>query len=109
MAEEKKKKVTEAAEALSAIDSLNAAMVVQGAYLPDKTVIRFDYKFELNDEAAPTYTYIALWVAAKSKWYISGITGGHILREMENVELAKVLASAHTLSATTLTEGESFK
>jgi hypothetical protein len=109
MAEEsKKKKSTEAAEAISAVDSLNAAMVVAGAYIPDGTVVKIDYVFDHRDEDAKSYTYIALWVPDQSRWYITG-QGGGISRELTNPDLAKILASPSTRSAIAMVDGESFK
>lgn len=110
-AEKKKSKITEAVEALSAVDSLNAAMVVQGAFIPDKTAITFDYKYNDGEDgdANPTYTYVALWIASKNVWYVSGVNSGAIRQTMDNTDLAKVLASSKTISATTLVRGEDFK
>jgi hypothetical protein len=110
-AEKKKSKITEAVEALSAVDSLNAAMVVQGAFIPDQTTITFDYKYNDSDvsDENPLYTYVALWVASKSVWYLSGVTSGVIRQTMDNTDLAKILASSKTVSATTLVRGDDFK
>jgi hypothetical protein len=106
--EKKKSKIAEAAEGLSAVDSLNAAMVVAGAYIPEGTVVKFDYTFDHYGEDAKSYTYVALWVPAQSRWYITGQSGA-ISREMTNPELAKILASPATRSAITMVDGESFK
>lgn len=107
--EEKKQKkasTTAVVESLAVVDSLNAAMVVAGAYIPAGTVVKFDYVYDPKSEEAQVYTYVALWV--DNKWFLSGV--GSMSRETyDNPRFAAILASEHVLSAVTLVEGESFK
>lgn len=105
-AEKKKSKITEAVEALSTIDSLNAAMVVAGAYIDEGTVVQFGYTFDEEGENPKVYDYVALWVA--DAWYITGVSDS-ISRRQSNEQFAKTLANKRTVRAVVMVAGDSIK
>jgi hypothetical protein len=76
----------------------------------DRTIIVFEYVYEMSGKKKDWeyYTFVAVWIEDKGRWFCSGIGNG-VPREADNDTLMKILASKHVKSASVVTEVEAFK
>lgn len=101
--------ITVNAEAQEPVDArvLLAEQVRVNSGPDDGTVVRFTYVFDEGD--GKEYTYTAVWVADKDRWYVSGITESGVRRDQTNQAFMTLLASHNVLKAEVATDFEAFK
>ena len=76
----------------------------------DGTVVRFQYCYDLTAKKKERtyYMYVAVFVADKDRWFISG-QGSSISREQSHRELMELLAKPSTITADVATGFDTFK
>jgi hypothetical protein len=77
----------------------------------DKTVIIFDYVYDLSvkKKHRTVYTFVAVWIEAQNKWYVTGEAGNIIGNSATHENLMTTLAKPNVIQATVVTEAEVFK
>lgn len=76
----------------------------------DGTVVKFKYIFDLDapKEERRKYTYAAVYVAKKNRWFLSGI-GSALSREYQHADFMRMLAQPNVAKASVATGFAKFK